>query len=453
MNIVIVGYGKIGNNLVARLATTEHNVTVIDKIQRLTESVMNCYDVIALEGNGASYAILEEAGVSHADFVIALTGTDEVNLLCCMIAKNMGARYTIARVRNPEYLQQIGFMRERLGINMIINPELIVSSAIARILSFPTALNISVFARGRADIIEWKIEKENKLAGQMISGLYKTFKVKILVCAVQRDDEVIIPTGDFVLQEGDHIHITGTMKNVAEFIKKTSHLKTKTRSVMIIGGSRTGFYLADRLSAVGMEVKLIEKKVERCQDLSELLPEVTVIHGDGSDYELLNEEDVDIMDAFVALTDFDEENVILSMYANKCNVKKVMAKVNNQSIGNLLDEDMAGCVFSPQIHTVNRIISFIRGHLNSEGSNVQTLYRILDDRAEALEFVVKGDNDDYVGIPLKNLKLKNNVLIANIIRGNRSIIPGGDDVIEVGDNVIVVTTNMNLRDFNDIMSK
>lgn len=452
MNIVIVGYGKIGGNLVQRLSTTAHNVTVIDKVQRHAESAMNCYDVIGIEGNGASYAILQEAGADHADFVIALTGTDEVNLLCCMVAKNMGARYTIARVRNPEYLQQIGFMRERLGISMIINPELIVSSSIARILSFPTALNISVFARGRADIIEWKIEEGNKLAGQMISGIHKTYKIKVLICAVQREDEIIIPTGDFVLQEGDHIHVTGTMKSVAEFIKKTSHLKTKTRSAMIVGGSRTGFYLADRLSTVGMEVKLIEQDAERCRVLSESLPEVTVIHGDGSDYELLNEEDIDIMDAFVALTDLDEENVILSMYANKYNVKRILAKVNNQSIGRLLDEGMAGCVFYPQTHTVDRIISFIRGHLNSEGSNVQTLYRILGDRAEALEFVVKKDNNN-VGIPLKNLQLKDNVLLANIIRGNKIIIPGGDDVIEVGDSVVVVTTNMNLRDFNDIMKK
>lgn len=452
MNILIIGNGKVGERLVQRLATTNHSITVIDENPKVAQAVMNHYDVIGIEGNGASYSVLEEARAEHADFVIALTGADEVNLLACMVAKNMGTKYTIARVRNPEYLQQTGFMREKLGISMIVNPELIVSSAIARILSFPTALSISVFARGRADIIELKIEENSGLVGQMISGLYKATKVKILICAVQRGEDVIIPNGDFVLEAADHIYITGMMKNIADFIRKTSTLKDKTRSVMIIGGSRTGFYLADRLSMVGMDVKLIETDLQRCQKLSELLHDVTVIHGNGSDYELLNEEDIDEMDAFVALTGLDEENVILGMYAHKHNVSRVISKVNNISIEKLLDSEMAECTFSPQIHTVNRIISFIRGHLNSQGSNVRTLYRIIDEKAEALEFVVKGDNS-YVGIPLKELRLKKNVIIANIIRGNKSIIPGGDDVIAVGDMVIVVTTNMNLRDFNDIIAK
>lgn len=451
MNIVVIGYGKVGNKLVARLSATDHSVTVIDKIPKVAESAMNSYDVIGVEGNGASYDVLEEAAVDKADFVVSLTGTDEINLLSCMVAKSMGARYTIARVRDPEYLKQTIFMKQKLGINMIVNPELIVSSAIARLLSFPTALSINVFARGRADIIELKIAEGDKLAGQMISGLYKAYKIKILICAVERNGQVIIPTGDFVLQEGDFIHVTGTMKNVAEFIKKTSKLQQKTKSAMIVGGSRTGYYLAKHLSELGMQVKLIEKDKERCFELSEKLPEVTIIHGDGSDHELLNEEDLDMMDGFVALTDFDEENVILSMHADKNNVKKVLAKVNNESIARLLDESMSGMILSPQNHTVNRIISFIRGHMNSQGSNVQTLYRIVDEKAEALEFVVKADSS-FESIPLKKLKLKPNVLIANIIRGNKSIIPGGDDTIEQGDSVIVVTTNMNLREFHDIFA-
>lgn len=450
MKIVIVGVGKVGLTLVHQLSLEGHNIIAIDTNQRVIENLMNSHDAIGILGNGASYAAQEEADVAKADLLIAVTSTDELNLLCCMVAKKFGCKNTTARIRNPEYLSQRTFMRDELGVNMVVNPEFAAARAMSQVLRLPSALNIDVFARGRVDLVELVVPQNSKLDGQILAKMYQKFKVKILVCAVQRNQEVIIPTGDFVIQAGDKINITATPAAIVSFFKELGILKEKVRSVMLVGGSNICYYLAKQLCEAGMSVKIIERDEKKCIKLCEILPKAMIIQGDGSDYTLLEEEAISKMDAFVALTGIDEENVILSLYAKRKNVRKVVTKVNKHSINKLLVDSDLGSIISPKYITANQIVTYVRGLQNSLGSGVKTMHKIINNRVEALEFVVRV-NTKFIGIPLKQLKLKDNLLVACIIRNNKAIIPGGEDTIEAGDSVIVVTTIPYLREFNDII--
>lgn len=452
MKIVIVGDGKVGQALTGRLAEEGHDLVVIDSSPEALRTSVEVHDVMGISGNGASYAVQKEAGVEDADLLIAATSGDELNLLCCLVAKKLGAQHTIARVRNPDYADQLVMMREDLGLSMTVNPEMAAATEIARMLRFPSALKLDSFARGMVELVEIKVKEGSPLLGQALYTLSSHLGIRILICAVRRGEEVYIPTGSFVLQQGDKISITATPSEMDSLFRKLGIYRHKIHRVMVVGGGRIAYYLAKQLLKLGMSVKIIEKDAARCELLSEALPKARIILGDGSDRELLEEEGIEEMDALVALTGMDEENIIISMYAGTLELGKVVTKINRMSFQEILDSAGIESVISPKGITVNQIVRYVRAMQNSQGSNVETLHRIVGGRVEALEFNVTAD-PEVTGIPLKDLRTRQNLLIAGILRGRTIIYPGGNDTIEPGDSVIVVTTGHQLKDLRDILER
>ena len=451
MRIIIVGDGKLGSTLVGMLSAEGHDITVIEHRSSVLRDSVNMQDIKGIHGNGASYDVQMEAGVEHADLLIAATSSDELNILCCILAKKLGAKNTIARVRNPEYSKQLRLMQDEIGLSMVISPEREAAREIARNMRLPSALNVDVFARGRVELVELRVTQASGLGDKTLVRLAREFQQKFLVCAVQRGDEVIIPRGDFTLTVGDRIHITASPADIHEFFHRIGLITKRIRTAMIVGGGPISIYLAQQLAAMDIKVKIIEKKPERCEILCNFLPKATVINGDGTDEELLNEEGVRGVDAFVALTDLDEQNIIISMYASAMGVKKVITKIDHIRFREIFIETGVENIVSPINTSADQIMRFVRAMQNSMGSsNVETLHRIVDRRVEALEFTVRHDAA-FLNVPISNLKLKSNLLIASITRdGRQNIVPGGDDVIKCGDNVIVVTTQ-SLRDLGDIL--
>ena len=449
MRIVIIGCGKVGRTLVQYLSSEGHDVVVIDSNARVLATLSDEEDVITVCGNGASYVIQREAGVQHADLVIAVTPSDELNILSCLVARKLSGAKTIARVRNPDYSAQLVLLRDELGLSMTVNPEHAAASEIARMLRFPSALRVEPFARNRAELVEYAIPADSTLCGMTLSRLAPALSVHLLVCAVQRGDEVLIPNGDFVLQAGDHIHITTPPAELAVFFKKLGVYQNRVKSVMIVGGGRVAFYLAKQLTGFGAQVKIIESDAARCDDLCERLPKCTVVHGDGTNTELLQEEGIDQADAFVALTGFDEENLILSLYAAKRTNGRVIAKVDRLSFIDVLGDLGVSRLISPKNTTANSILQYVRAMSNSVGSNVETLLRLMDGRLECLEFRIR-EGAAYLGEKIRSLPLKKNLLIGCIVRQGMAIIPSGMDTIEVVDSVLVITTSPRFNDFNDI---
>lgn len=454
MKIVIVGDGKVGQALTGRLAEEGHDVVVIDSSPKALRTSVEIHDVMGVNGNGASYAVQKEAGVGEADLLIAATSGDELNLLCCMLAKKLGARHTIARVRSPDYADQLVLMKEELGLSMTVNPELAAAREIARMLRFPSALKLDSFARGQVELVEIKVKADSPLLGQALYALSSRLGIRILICAVRRGEEVYIPTGDFVLQEGDKITITASPSELDSLFRKLGIYRHKIHRVMVVGGGRIAYYLAKQLLRLGMSVKIIEQDAARCEQLSEALPKAHIILGDGTERELLEEEGIADMDALVAVTGMDEENIIISMYAGTLGLAKVVTKINRMSFQEILDGAGIESVITPKGITVNQIIRYVRAMDNSKGSNVETLHRIVGGRVEALEFnVAKNCQGELTGIPLKDLRTRKDLLIACIIRGQQIIYPGGNDTIEERDNVIVVTTGHQLQDLSDILER
>ena len=402
-----------------------------------------------VDGNGASREIQQEAGVSSADLVIVLTKSDELNIYACLVAKNIGAKNTIARVRNPEYRGQIMDMQDSLGISMIVNPEMDTAREIFHLINLPSIAQIERFAKGRALLVEIEVESGNMLIGETLISLGRSLKTKVLICAVQRGKDVVIPTGNFEIKEGDRIYFTADANSLAAFLTEINLVRSPLKSVMIVGGDKVGFYLADMLSSKRYKIKLIENDKKRAEELATILPKITVIEGNGTQHELLIEEGIEAMDAFVALTNIDEENMIVSMFANKMRVKKTITQIKNDSLYAMLDELAIKNNVSPTNIVANRILSYIRALDNSRGSNVLTLYRLVNNQVEALEFAVKKQSK-LLCKPLKDLTLKSECLIACIIRGEQVIIPNGSSTIELGDNVVVVTTHKNFDDLSDI---
>lgn len=452
MQIVVVGDGKVGSTLTEQLSKEGHSVVVIDKNIRALQNTSNALDVLGIEGNGATVAVQQEAGVDKADLLIAATSTDELNMLCCLVARKLGAKHTIARIRNPEYVQQLDLIKDDLGLSMTINPELAAAREISRILRFPSAIKVDFFAKGRVELVEVKLRPGSPLEGLPLHSLYNTYKCKVLVCAVQRDGQVFIPDGSCVLQAEDKINLTAPPAEVARFFKAAGITHTKIRNVMLIGGGRVAYYLARQLDTMNIDVKIIESDARRCQELCELLPRATIIHGDCSDHELLHEEGINQTDALVALTGFDEQNIILSVYANSCGVKKVITKVNRDAFLGMVGTVGLESVVSPKTITANQILRYVRALQNSVGSNVETLYKLVNNQVEALEFRIR-ENAAYLGTPLCDLPLRKNLLIACVVREGKIIIPRGSDCILAGDSVIVVTANKGLQDFNDIFQR
>ncbi len=449
MYIIIVGLGKLGSTLTKQLSTEGHDIVVVDPDNSVVSSTVDAYDVMGICGNGATYEVLKEAGAAKAKLIIAATGSDELNILCCLFAKHMGTENTIARVRNPDYAGQSQFLRNDLGISMTVNPEYETANEISRIIRFPSAANLDSFAGGRVEIARVRIHSDNPLCDMPIHEMRKKAKAKVIICAVQRNDSVFIPSGDFVLHCDDVISITGTRAELSSFMKQTGVYKQKIKNVMIVGGGRIAYYLAKLLSDTGRNIKLIELKDERCRHMSDMLDDVTVIHGDGTDQDILEEQCIDGQDALIALTGIDEENIIVSMYAESKGVNKVITKVNRHSYSILNDIGLE-TVVSPQIVAGNLVTRYVRALHNSAGnSQIQTLYKLVGGKVEAAEFIVPEDAG-YLNIPFKELELMPNLLIGCIIRNGKIIFPGGDDVMKANDSVIVVTAGRIIEDLHDI---
>lgn len=449
MYIIIVGLGKLGSTLTKQLSTEGHDIVVVDPDNSVVSSTVDAYDVMGICGNGATYEVLKEAGAAKAKLIIAATGSDELNILCCLFAKHMGTENTIARVRNPDYAGQSQFLRNDLGISMTVNPEYETANEISRIIRFPSAANLDSFAGGRVEIARVRIHSDNPLCDMPIHEMRKKTKAKVIICAVQRNESVFIPSGDFVLHCDDVISITGTRAELSSFMKQTGVYKQKIKNVMIVGGGRIAYYLAKLLSDTGRNIKLIELKDERCRHMSDMLDDVTVIHGDGTDQDILEEQCIDGQDALIALTGIDEENIIVSMYAESKGVNKVITKVNRHSYSILNDIGLE-TVVSPQIVAGNLVTRYVRALHNSAGnSQIQTLYKLVGGKVEAAEFIVPEDAG-YLNIPFKELELMPNLLIGCIIRNGKIIFPGGDDVMKANDSVIVVTAGRIIEDLHDI---
>lgn len=446
MKIILIGCGTIGRTILEQLSKEGHTITIIDEDKEKVEKLIEKYDVFGVVGNGASLDIQEEAGVKDADLVIAITSSDEINILSCLVAKKIGTGNTIARVRNPQYYRQSAVLKEELGLSMIVNPELETSTEIANMINLPSIAKIERFAKGRVTLVEILVEEGNPLIGENLISIAKKVKTKVLICAVQRGEEVIIPSGSFVIEKGDRINFTADTNSLNAFLTELNLIKTPLKKVMVVGGGKIGYYLAKELSNKRHEIKLIELKKEKAEELAELLPKVTVINGDGTDYEVLLEEGIESMDALVSLTGVDEENIIVSMYAKKLNVKKTIAKVKRGGLVGIVGDLEIINYVSPKNLVASRVISYVRALSNRRGSNVVTLYRLVNDQIEALEFIAKRDEAIY-DKPLKELKTKDNCLIACIIRENKVIIPDGNECIKLNDSVIVVTTH---KDFDDL---
>ena len=449
MKIIIIGLGTIGKTILKSLSCNEHTITIIDEDKDKVESLIERYDVQGVVGNGASLDIQREAGARGADLIIALTRSDELNVFACLVAKKLGVKNTIARVRNPEYRRQINEMKDELGISMIVNPEQDTANEIYNLINLPGIAKVEHFAKGKVLLVEIVAEKGCALIGETLISIAKKIHTKVLICAVQRGGEVIIPSGNFVIEEGDSIHFASDAKLLRDFLSEIKIVRTPLKNIMLVGGSKIGYYLADELSKKRCKIKLIESRKETAEELAESLPHVTVINGNGTNHDLLIEEGIEAMDAFVALTDIDEENMIVSMFANKMNVRKTITQIKNENLYGILAELGIRNNVSPKDIVANRVISYIRALENKRGSNVLTLYRLVNNRVEALEFLAKRQERFY-NKPLRTLKIKKNCLIACIIRDTTVIIPNGSSSIQRGDNVIVVTTHKNFDDLTDI---
>lgn len=452
MKIVIIGDGKVGYKLAKQLSSEKYDIILIDNNEEKLRKSIERMDVFCVAGEGGSVEVQQRADVPHADLVIACTSTDECNMLSCLIARRLGARHTIARVRNPIYYKQIDFLKKDLHLSMVVNPELIVAGDITRLLLFPDASKVETFVKGRVELVEFPIHC-GKLEGLSLSELYARFQVQVLVCAVESGETVLIPDGDYILKAGDKLHIAASHQNMEQFFKKIALRKEKIKNAMICGGGRVAYYLASQLCNLGMNVKIIERNRERCEELCELLPKATIINGDATEHDLLIEEGIEKTDAFIALTGMDEENIIMSLFASKQSVSKVIVKINEDRRAMMIDELGLDSIVSAKTATEDAILGYVRARRNSQCSaNVETMYQLLDGRVEALEFIIKSENA-YTGVPLKDLNLKVNNIIACIARGRKIIIPNGDDSIQVGDSVVIITMTKQIRDLDDILVK
>ncbi|MBQ3951568.1 MAG: Trk system potassium transporter TrkA [Oscillospiraceae bacterium] len=449
LSIIIVGCGKVGSTITAALYREGHDITVIDKNPATVQALTNSYDVMGIVGNGASYSVQMEAGIESADLIIAVTGSDELNLLCCTVAKRVGHCDAIARVRNPDYAEEIPYLREQLGLTMIINPELEAASEIARILYLPRALAVSPFAKGQAELVRFRLPEENELCDKKLMDLGALVK-NIRFCAIERGGEVYIPDGSFTLSAGDTVTFVASARAAATFFDSIGLRSGKIGRVMIIGGGKAAYYLARQLIAMGKTVKIIETNRARCEELENLIPDAIIINGNGSDEDILQEEGIRTADAFVPLTGMDEENILLTLYAREVSGAKAITKINRINFRNVIQGLDLGSVVYPKYITSEAIIAYVRAKKASIGSGIETLYHLFDSRAEAIEFKV-GEVDGVTNIPLKDLKTKDNLIIASINHLGKAIVPGGGDCISAGDTVVVVTTNTGLHDIRDIL--
>ena len=453
MKIIIVGGGKIGATLIESLEGEGHDITVVDRDQKVIDEISNIYDVMCVCGNAVDNDTLNEAEVSKADLLISVTDSDEINMLICFIAKKMGASYTVARVRNPEFNdKRMDQVKQYLDISLTINPELLAAQEIFNILKLPAAINIETFSRRNFEMVELIIREDSNLDGMSLIDLRKKYKANFLICVVKRGEEIYIPDGNFVLKNGDHICLTANFTEIQKLLKMLGLSKKHSKNVMVLGATTTAFYLSKMLLKSGSDVTIIDKDISRCNQFAEKLPNAVVINGDGAQQEVLMEEGITSVDAFAALTGMDEENILISFFAQSQNVPRVVAKVNRNELSSMAEKLGLDSIVSPKKAVSNVITSYARALQNSLGSNVETMYKLMDGSVEALEFNVQAD---FKGqrISLKDIQLKDDVLIAGIIRKRKAFIPTGDDEIVAGDKIIVISKSreQKMNDLADIL--
>lgn len=450
MRIIIVGCGKVGREIAGQLHSNSNDITVIDTNSAILNEISDSLDIMAVLGSGVDLTVLKEANVKDADLLIAVTNADETNLLCCLIAKKCGVKHTIARVRKPEYNRSLAVIKDDLGLSMTINPEFIAAKEMARLIRFPSAIEIDSFAKGIVELFKIVLPENSSIEGIPIKDCSIFAKYNLRVCGVERGNQVYIPGGDFMLQSGDKVSVISPPSMMMKFCKKLNIITGKPRNVIIVGGGKIGYYLAKQLLSSGTQVKIIEKNPERCTQLSDWLDGATIVEGDGTNQQLLIEEGIEKADAVISMTDFDEENILISLYVGSVSTAKVITKINRVAFDNIIENMKLGSVIHPKFLTAEYIIRYVRAMENSLGSNIETLYSILGGYAEALEFRVR-ESSNITGVPLMKLKLKSDLQIACINRRGKIIIPTGNDTVEIGDTVIVVTTHRGLQDLKDIL--
>ena len=453
MRILIVGDGKVGHSIAEHLTKEKHDVVVIDQDENVLKKCEDTLDVMCVRGNGANAKVLLDAQADRADILIATTGSDESNMLCCLIAKRLGANYVIARIRDPEYNDSLMLLQRELSIDMVLNPERATALEISRLLRFPFASNIESFAKGRVEMVEFRAQEHDIVVGHALKDLSRLRGLpQLLYAVVERDGRVIIPTGDFVIQPGDRVHVAGDMVTITAYFNFLGKNSLRVKHVMLLGGGRISYYLAKMLVPMGVRVNMIEINEEKAYHLSEQLPEVNVIFGDGTEQELLDQEGLDNMDAFVTLTDRDEENLMAGLFAARQGVPKVIVKNNRLTYSDIIASLGLESIVSPKSITIANILRYVRGRINSEGTKVERLYRLMDGKAEALEFIARAE-DPYIGIPLKNLRVRPGSLVAVIVRKGQVIVPFGNDYIEAGNSVVILTRDSGITDLNEVIRR
>ncbi len=449
MNIVLAGGGKVGFALSGALVREGHDVTLIDSDQKALDHASATQDILCVKGSGSNVRSLIEAGTSEADILISVTANDETNMLCCLMAKQLGAKYTIARIRDPEYTDSLSLLQKEMGIDMVINPERAAAYEISRLFRYPYAMEVETFSHGRVEMVQFRVEEKDGLSNKPLSAL-KSRLERVLVCAVKRDGAAIIPRGDFVIHTGDIIYVASDIRNMSAFFRRIGRNTQRVRSAMLIGGSHIAYYLAKIIAGMGVDLRILEIKAEKCMRLSEELPEASIICGDGTDQEVLLSEDIASMDALVALTDRDEENLMVGLFGVKQGLDKVIVKVNRMGYLDLLQGMGIDSVVSPKDTTTNTILRQVRARSRKRSGVMEKIYRIVDGQAEALEFTAAND-PRYTNIPLSQLPIRQGTLIAMIVRGKNVITPFGSDHIEPGDTVLVVSRETNISGLEDIL--
>jgi len=451
MKIIIVGGGKVGYTLAQQLSTEDHDITLVDNDADVLTHADETLDIMCIKGNGASAEILRSAGVGETDIILAVTDSDELNMICCVIGKKLGAKHTVARVRNTDYSDEFKMLREELELDMVINPEMEAAAEIAQMVQFPSAADVETFANNQIELVEFRVLETDPIINQKLMDLNRHLPSRVLFCTVMRDEEVFIPNGSFSFLPNDIIQVIGERISISRFFKYLGRSSNKAKNVTIIGGSRTAIYLTWILEEMGLNVKIIELNKDRCLVLNDVLTDTLIIHGDGTDQEVLDNENIDSSDVTVALTDRDEENLISSLYAHQCGVPKVILKINRQNYFPIVKKLGLDSIISPKFITATNILRYIRALNNTRGTAVEKLYRVLDNKAEVAEFTVK-NSSDLTDVKLQDLNLKNDVLIAAILRNKKIIIPNGNDVIKEHDKVIVVTKTGFITDLKEILA-
>lgn len=454
MRILVVGDGKVGHTIAEHLAREAHDVVIVDRSEEVLKHAEDTLDVLCVRGNGANASTLVEAGADKADIIIAATAGDETNMLCCLMAKRLGTKYAIARIRDPEYNQSLTMLQRELGIDMAVNPERATALEISRLLRFPFASNIESFAKGRVEMVEFRAQETDAVVGVPLHQIAHKLRgiPQVLYAAVERGGEVIIPNGNFVIEPGDRVYVTADMVSITSFFEYLGKNTLRVKNVMLLGGGRISYYLAKMIVPMGVHVSMTEINEQKALTLSEALPEVNVIYGDGTDQELLEQEGLKQMDAFVALCDRDEENLMTGLFAARQGVPKVVVKNNRVAYADIISAMGLDSVVSPKAITCQNILRYVRARENAAGTKVERLYKLVGGKAEAIEFIARA-GDPYTGVPLKNLNMRPGTLVGVIVRKGHVIVPFGNDHIEAGDSVVIIACESGISDLNEVIRR